>query len=68
MTFVKDCATWGPYVDGRGYDTGLVFDGPVVFIDRRVGSMIAKMPVGRIASAERLNGKVRLTSDWRQAE
>lgn len=67
MNFVADFNTWGPYLDGRTYQTGLVFAGKPAFkdaISQYTGYGIT-IPVGRYATADCTNGVIRRTSAWK---
>jgi hypothetical protein len=67
MKFIADSNTWGPFVDGRTYHTGVVFENEPAFGWRPsavCNGEFRRVPVGRYAPAESLNGKIRLTGDW----
>ena len=66
-TFCPDSNTWDR-LDGRLYETGIVFDGPVQFEDRACHGMYFRTAIGRWAYAERLDGVTRITSEFKETK
>lgn len=67
--FVPDSNEYGPFIDGRCYQTGFLFaDSPRWEEVRNPETGFwFRRPAGRHAPAERLNGVVRQTGEWLDA-